>query len=121
MFTSSFKERDQDEIEININDVSYETLNTLVKFFYTSKLTITEHNVQVISIFYLYIIILVYICIPIISSILLFCRILLYNNNNICVKLNFVYVSGFINWIQHIFARRCRRSLCKLLKKQDCR
>lgn len=50
MFTSSFKERDQDKIEINIIDVSYETLTTLIKFFYTSSLTITELNVQVILI-----------------------------------------------------------------------
>lgn len=47
MFTSSFKERDQDKIEINITDVSFETLSTLVDFFYTSTLVITEHNVQV--------------------------------------------------------------------------
>lgn len=51
MFTSSFKERNQDKIEINITDVSYETLKTLIDFFYTSKLVITELNVQVIIIF----------------------------------------------------------------------
>lgn len=52
MFTSSFKERDQDNIEINIIDVSYETLKTLIRYFYTSVLIITEHNVQVIIIIY---------------------------------------------------------------------
>lgn len=52
MFSSSFKERDQDKVEINIIDVSYETLNTLIGFFYTSVLVITEHNVQVIWILY---------------------------------------------------------------------
>lgn len=51
MFTSCFKERDQDKIEINITGVSYETLKTLIDFFYNSKLTIKEHNVQVIIIF----------------------------------------------------------------------
>lgn len=51
MFTSSFKERDQDKIEINITDVSYETLKTLIEFFYSSKLTIKEQNVQVNIIF----------------------------------------------------------------------
>lgn len=54
MFTSSFKERDQDKIEINIIDVSYETLKTLIGYFYSSVLIITEHNVQVIMIFYLF-------------------------------------------------------------------
>lgn len=48
MFTSSFKERDQDKIEINIIDVSFETLKTLIGYFYSSVLIITEHNVQVI-------------------------------------------------------------------------
>lgn len=52
MFTSSFKERYQDEIELNITDLSFETLSTLIEFFYTSKLTITELNVQVICTFY---------------------------------------------------------------------
>lgn len=49
MFTSSFKERDQDNIEINITDVSYETLETLIGYFYNSTLNITELNVQVIK------------------------------------------------------------------------
>lgn len=53
MFTSSFKERNQDKIEINISDVSYETLKTIIMFFYNTNLTITEHNVQVIVIFYI--------------------------------------------------------------------
>lgn len=61
MFTSSFKERNQDKIEINISDVSYETLNTIIMFFYNTKLTITEHNVQVIVIFYILLFYL-YIC-----------------------------------------------------------
>lgn len=52
MFTSSFKERDQDKVEINITDVSYETLNAIIGFFYTSVLVITEHNVQVIWILF---------------------------------------------------------------------
>lgn len=47
MFTSNFKERDQDNVEINITDFSYETLKALIGFFYTSTLTITELNVQV--------------------------------------------------------------------------
>lgn len=62
MFTSSFKERNQDKIEINISDVSYETLKTIIMFFYSTKLTITEHNVQVIVIFYIYILFYLYIC-----------------------------------------------------------
>lgn len=51
MFTSSFKERDQDKIEINITDFSYETLKALIEFFYTSTLIITEFNVQVNVVF----------------------------------------------------------------------
>jgi len=51
MFTSSFKEREQDNIEINIIDFSYETLEALIGFFYTSTLIITELNVQVNVIF----------------------------------------------------------------------
>lgn len=47
MFASSFQERDQDQIKLNITHVSFETLTTLIKFFYSSKLTITEDNVQV--------------------------------------------------------------------------
>jgi len=47
MFTSNFKERDQDNVEINITDFSFETLEAIIGFFYTSTLTITELNVQV--------------------------------------------------------------------------
>jgi len=54
MFTSSFKERDLDKVEINITDVSYETLNSIIVFFYSSKLVITELNVQVILQFMYY-------------------------------------------------------------------
>lgn len=54
MFTSSFKERYQDKIEINITDVSYETLETLIGYFYNSTLNITELNVQVIAIFIIF-------------------------------------------------------------------
>lgn len=61
MFTSSFKERNQDKIEINISDVSYETLNTIIMFFYNTILTITEHNVQVIVFFFTYYY-LIYLC-----------------------------------------------------------
>jgi len=50
MFASYFKERFQDKIEINITDVSFEILSTLVQFFYTSEIYITENNVQVIFI-----------------------------------------------------------------------
>lgn len=50
MFTTAFKERTQCEIKLNNPDISYETLKTLIKFFYNSKLTITEENVQVIVI-----------------------------------------------------------------------
>lgn len=46
MFDSYFKERFQDKIEINITDVSFEILSTLVQFFYTSEIYITENNVQ---------------------------------------------------------------------------
>jgi kelch-like protein 2/3 len=52
MFTSNFIERDQDKVEINITDLSYETLSTLIGFFYTSVLIITEHNVQVIQVLF---------------------------------------------------------------------
>lgn len=54
MFTSNFKERDQDKVEINITDVSHETLKSLIEFFYTSTLVITEVNVQVTIIFFIY-------------------------------------------------------------------
>lgn len=47
MFDSHFKERFEDKIEININDVSFEILSALVNFFYTSEIYITENNVQV--------------------------------------------------------------------------
>lgn len=47
MFASHFKERYQDKIEINVHDVSFEILSTLVEFFYTSEIYITENNVQV--------------------------------------------------------------------------
>lgn len=50
MFTGGFKEQNQCEVEINIPDISYETLKTLVIFFYNSNLTITDKNVQVIVI-----------------------------------------------------------------------
>lgn len=53
MFDSYFKERFQDKIEINITDVSFEILSTLVQFFYTSEIYITENNVQVIFILYI--------------------------------------------------------------------
>jgi len=53
MFDSHFKERFQDKIEINITDVSFEILSTLVQFFYTSEIYITENNVQVIFIMYI--------------------------------------------------------------------
>ncbi|XP_060855793.1 kelch-like protein 3 [Metopolophium dirhodum] len=46
MFDSYFKERFQDKIEINITDVSFEMLSTLVQFFYSSEIYITENNVQ---------------------------------------------------------------------------
>ncbi|XP_026814200.1 kelch-like protein 3 [Rhopalosiphum maidis] len=46
MFDSYFKERFQDKIEINITDVSFDILSTLVQFFYTSEIYITENNVQ---------------------------------------------------------------------------
>lgn len=54
MFTSNFKEQNQDKIEINIDNLNYETLKTFVQFFYTSTLNITESNVQV-NIFFLFI------------------------------------------------------------------
>jgi len=54
MFTSSFKEQDQDTFEINFTSVSYETLNSLIVYFYSSKLVITELNVQVILQFFNY-------------------------------------------------------------------
>lgn len=50
MFTSGFKEQNQSEVKINIPDINYETLKTLIIFFYNSSLTITEKNVQVIVI-----------------------------------------------------------------------
>lgn len=50
MFTEGFKEQNQCEVEINFPDISYETMKTLVTFFYNSNLTITEKNVQVIVI-----------------------------------------------------------------------
>ncbi|XP_029341272.1 kelch-like protein 3 [Acyrthosiphon pisum] len=46
MLDGYFKERFQDKIEINIADVSFEILSTLVQFFYTSEIYITENNVQ---------------------------------------------------------------------------
>jgi len=55
MFDIHFKERFQDKIEINISDVSFEILNTLVQFFYTSEIYITENNVQVIFILYIFV------------------------------------------------------------------
>ncbi|VVC34696.1 Galactose oxidase/kelch, beta-propeller,BTB/Kelch-associated,Galactose oxidase, beta- [Cinara cedri] len=45
MFTSSFKETKNDKVDI-IDLGDYETLSTLIDFFYTSSLTITELNVQ---------------------------------------------------------------------------
>ena len=53
MFDSYFKERLQDKIEININDVSFDILSALVQFFYTSEIYITENNVQVMFILYI--------------------------------------------------------------------
>jgi len=81
MFASHFKERFQDKIEITITDVNFEILSTLVQFFYTSEIYITENNVQV----------------------LLFCILLLYNIFSkfnsfiICIsKLIFYYINIII-------------------------
>jgi len=47
MFAGSFKEQNEDKIQINMTSFSYKTMKLLIKLFYTSKLVITELNVQV--------------------------------------------------------------------------
>ncbi|XP_002736900.1 kelch-like protein 24 [Saccoglossus kowalevskii] len=46
MFTNDMKERNADKVQIK--DVQVEVMNVIIQFIYTSKITISPHNVQAI-------------------------------------------------------------------------